>query len=196
MKALARSNRLVFPLLIVTFLSTSCFNERLPEYRPDTSLETERVYRAAIKHWFHEYDSTRQLAILNPPNSDGISKWVDKFDSLDEVAVATFRNSSEGPTQLTSGMFDELPFAVRVFEMDALIGEKGEILDKKMRSEGSYSGLLRLSVLLFNSDRTLAIVQGEYTHCPLCSFEEVLLLKRQEPGGEWKVVDQIGLWIS
>lgn len=56
------------------------------------------------------------------------------------------------------------------------------------------SGIVRLSSIKYNEDKTKAEVEVELTYCPLCGFGEHVYLEKR--GGYWKVTNISGSWIS
>ena len=55
-------------------------------------------------------------------------------------------------------------------------------------------GIVRLSGVEFNEDKTKADVYVELTHCPLCGFGKNVFLEKSE--GSWKIKKITDSWIS
>jgi hypothetical protein len=68
------------------------------------------------------------------------------------------------------------------------------IVDDFYRKYPETSGMIGLSKVGFNKDRNQAFLRIEFTFCPLCSFGQKVLLKKE--WGKWKIADTFGGWAS
>ena len=140
--------------------------------------EDYEIYSVALKKLFVDY-SGELLIISDTTSNKSSTKLKPEFDIpikyifIDEEKyddeVLTGENNSKQKSKKTniSEFFKEHPKAL---------------------------GIVRLSEVVYNENKTKADVYVELTNCPLCGFGEKVSLEKIE--GSWKIINTSSSWVS
>jgi|GEM_PF-4898168 len=117
-----------------------------------------------------------------------------RFSPAQEETLRNYESKNASPSVLTSNF--DLPVKYILLDESELKKDKygdrtNSFYDMNFRGA---SGMITLSSVGFNGDRTEAIVKAELIFCPLCSHGNTVLLKKRF--GMWTVENNLGGWAS
>ena len=173
---------------------------------PDEESETYAVYSALISELFTKENvkllviQEQTLVNSNPDHlkattpEDGIKDLKECCPSVDEDALKDYDTKNLASSKLVANFSLPLKYVLlNTSELHELQHAHETLREFSERYPGA-DGLISLSRVGFNKDYSQAYVRVEFIFCPLCSFGEEILLKKQ--GGTWKVAESFGGWVS
>ena len=178
---------------------SSVFDENAEEYEVYSVLITERFIKDRVKLLVIQ-DQTLYYAnpdYLKSTTSEERIQDLKKYcPSVDESALRDFEAKHMQPSKLD--MKFKLPLRyilINKTEVDETpVLEAGKLVESFYEKYPETEGLISLSKVGFNKDHNQAFVRVEFTFCPLCSFGEKVLLKKEF--GTWKIANTFGGWVS
>ena len=167
------------------------------EYAVYSSLIRERFLEKGVKLLVIQRQT---LFYANPdylkitPSDERIQDLKKYCPSVDEEALRDFDDKHMSSHELSANF--DLPLKyVLVDKPENSTPEKERLfVDEFYRKYPETSGMIGLSKIGFNKDRSQAFLRIEFTFCPLCSFGQKVLLKKE--WGKWKIADTFGGWAS
>lgn len=170
----------------------------------DSYQESDRPYSALIRESFLKDEvkllviQNRTLFYANPDylkstTSEERAQDMKRYgQSVDESALRDF----EAKHMQSFGINPDFDLPVRYVlanedEFDESSDQRGDsVIQTFYQRYPDAQGMIALSRVGFNDARDQAFVRIEFTFCPLCSYGEKVLLKKEL--GEWKIADRFG----
>lgn len=181
--------------LIYPFSLTPNFDVQIPNAIEVEESEKYAVYSAVLKDSFVKNESSPEpLTISNEtsfyenadylketPFEERIQDFKKYYPSVSEETFVNYESKQVSPSEIRP----RFNIPVEYVLVDA----------KKIKESEGYAavGMVKLSQVGFNRDKTQAFVYIEY-FCPLCGFGNYILLEKEN--GNWKVKETFGGWVS
>lgn len=204
-------------VLLLTFtvgVATVAFR-LIPHFISSEETEEYAVYSALLKEVIIK-DDAKLLIIQNqtqfyefPYHYEGMTSderirhMRKNYPSAAEDTLMDFESKYMQPSELRPNfditikyiLIDKIPNE-RVLEDKAELeeGNSGTPTQALFEKYPDARGVISLSKIGFNQDRTEAFVRVEFTHCGLCGRGDQVLLEKKS--GVWKVKGIFNLWVT
>lgn len=203
----------IFAVALSVACSTSLEFDPLGKPTPsDDAKESAAVYSAALEHedmdkgspissseaTLYISSSSISVATVNwasPPGSfdEQFVSLKERYNSVDQEVLKSFLSKFQSQFEFTEN--PKLEIRMRYEFVDGnLVDRESKESVLGMQPSKLRGPILRLSRVGFNSTYGKALLEMEYTRCPLCGFGATYYLEKTD--GNWKVKERFEHWVS